>query len=545
MQKSFQRTLAILGLTAMTACSSGGGSTPSLPNPTLGNTGGITQQNFAGIGDSLTFGEQAGGMLGARAANPVSALANNAVPPTQTNGFWALMYAQMNGITLDPAMGNLDTALGAGASPLPLINAPGLGDQLVVSAVSPPFTGTQSSCDSFNQAAYSPTAWTTTRVSPNAPIANLGIPGITMHEAVSMTGPLTGPPTGPNCGYVTLPGDPTSGGLQSLVQDESELYYPVLGQFQNSLGAGHVTQLSAALALKPQLTTVWLGANDLLKFIFSHGQSPITDTPQQLATDLTTIVTSLEKSGSKVVVGNLPDILGNPSAGEAPVPQFFPASKLTADLTTMIAAALIGQGVPQATAVAEAAQLASANSAYVQSTYTGANGFLTESGFFSLVSQIAANPTGTPNLDPTGKGSGDGPLYLDQTFAAQAIALNAGYNQAINGVAAATGAALADIQTQFQQMSAAGTITVGGTPVSLQFGGGILSFDGLHPSNIGYALIANTFIGAADTKFSMSIPLIDGGNFASGPAFIVIAHSDPYSPNVIKAKNPLWPFPLP
>jgi lysophospholipase L1-like esterase len=390
--------------------------------------------------------------------------------------------------------------------------------------VSPPFAGTHSSCDAFNLAAYSPTAWTTTRVAPNGPIGDLGIPGITMHEAINMTGPLTGPPTGQNCGYITLPGDPTSGGLQSLVQGESQLFYPVLGQFQNALGAGHVTQLGAALALKPQLTTVWLGANDVLKFVFSHGQSPITDTPQQLATDLTTIVTALEKSGSKVVVGNLPDILGNPSTNEPPSPQFFPQTKLAADLQAL--------GVP----AAAAAQVAG----YVSATYTKGNGgFLTEGGFFSLLSQLQSNPAALPNLDPNGAGSGDGPLYLDQTFAAQAIALNAGYNQAINSVAAGTGAALADIQTQFQQLGASGLPLAPGVTLTLQFGGGIVSFDGLHPANTGYALIANTFIAAADTKFGLAIPPLSAAQIGA------IAQNDPYNPYVIKALNPAWPFPLP
>lgn len=525
MLKSLHRTLAAAALVGLAACSGGTVNTPpTAPSPSAGNPGGITQQNFVGIGDSLTFGEQSDGMLGSLATSPVSGLPGNIVPATQTNGFWALMYAQMNGIALDPANYNLDTAIGAPAtSPLPLIKAPGLGGQLVVSAVSPPFSATHSPCDQFNDAAYSATAWTTTRVFASGPIADLGIPGITMHEAVGMTGPLTGPPNTPGCGYVTLPGDPTSGGLQSLVTGESQAFYPVLGQFQAKLGVGHVTQLNAALALQPKLVTVWLGANDVLKFIFSHGQSPVTDTPQQLAADLTTIVTSLEKSGAKVVVGNLPDILGNPSANELPVAQFFAQTKLSQYMQEL--------GVPQSAAV----QLA----AYVSATYTKGNGgFLTESGFFSLVGQVKANPAALPNLDPNGPGSGDGALYLDQSFAAQAIALNAGYNQAINGVAAATGAALADIQTQFQGLDAAGLTLAPGVTLTLRFGGGILSYDGLHPSNVGYALVADAFIGAADTKFGMTIPPVDNATIGA------IAQSDSYNPFVVKAVNPAWPFPL-
>jgi len=533
MFKSLHRPLALLALFGLAACG-GGSSVPSTPTPPPSGAG-LKQQNFVGIGDSLTFGEQAGGQLGVITTSPVSAISSGGPPgspglvqPTQTNGFWALMYAQMNGIALDPALGkwNTDTALGAAStSPLPLINAAGLGAQLVVSAVSPPFAPTHSSCDAFNQSAFSAASAQATRVSATAPIADLGIPGISMHEAVAMTAPLTGPPNGPNCGYVTIPGDITSGGLQSLVSGESELFYPVLGQFQSTLGAGKVTQLAAAVSLQPKLTTVWLGSNDLLKFIFSHGQSPITDSPTQFATDLTTIVTTLEKAGSKVVVGNLPDILGNGST-EPPVPQFFPQTKLSADLQAL--------GIPAA--------IADADAAFVSANYTKGNGgFLTESGFFGLVAQIQANPTGQPNLDPNGPGSGNGPLYVDQAFAAQAIALNAGYNQAISSVAAATGAGLADIETALRTASSG--VVIGPMTLTSQFGGGIISYDGLHPTNVGYALIANVFIGAADSKFGLTIPPIDNGTL--GATFLAIASGDTYNPFVIKSVNPAWPFPLP
>lgn len=512
MFKRYYRAAAAVALVALAACSSSSsnGNLPLTPGGGTANAG-LTQQNYVGIGDSLTAGEQSSGVLGApNATSPVSALPGNAVPPTQENSFWALFYQQATGKSA------------ASAGVLPLISAPGLGSQLVVSAQAPGFTATHSACDSFNLAAFSPTAWTTTRVNPASPIADLAVPGVTMHEAVSMTAPLTGPPAGPNCGYVTIAGDPTSGGLQSLVAGESGAYYPILGQFAQTLPPGTATQLNAAVSLKPQLTTVWLGANDVLKYVFSHGNSPATDSPQQLGADLTRIVTTLQKAGSKVVVANLPDILGNGST-EPPVPQFFPAAKISADLQ--------GLGVPKT--------LADNVQAYVQATYTGPTGFLTESGFFSVAGQIQA---GAPSidLDPNGKGSGAGALYLDGAFAAQAIALNAAYNTAIDNVAASTGAALADIQTAFRQINAAGGVPLApGVTLTTQFGGGILSYDGLHPSNTTYALMANVFIGAADAKFNLTIPPLTSAQIGA------IAQSDTYNPYVIKAVNPSWPYPLP
>ncbi len=129
MFKSLHRTVVLLAISAIAACSSA--STPSVTPSPLPSGAGLTQQAFVGVGDSLTFGEQSDGQLGVLTTSPVSGLPGGVVPPGQTMGFWALMYAQMNGIVVDPALGvwNTDTRFGAPAtSPLPLINAPGLGE---------------------------------------------------------------------------------------------------------------------------------------------------------------------------------------------------------------------------------------------------------------------------------------------------------------------------------------------------------------------------------------------------------------------------------
>lgn len=513
---SRHRTLAALAILALTACGGGGGASVPVFSP-LPAGGGLTQQNFVGLGDSLTFGEQSSGQLGDPTATApgISALPGAAVPPTQENGFWALMYQQYTGKSA------------ASAGTLPLIGAPGLGSQLVVSTLGAGFFPTHLSCDAFNQQAYSATTWTLVRLNAASPLADLGIPGATMHEAVAMNAPITGAPPGPvnnTCpSYVTLPGDSTSGGLQSLIQDESKLYYPVLGQFSATLG-NNATMLNAAVSLKPKVVTVFLGANDLLKFIFSHGQSPASDSPTQMATDLQQIITTLQASGAQVVVGDLPDILGNPGTGEIPVPQFFPANKISPDLQAL--------GVP--------AGVAAAVQAYVQAHYTGATGFLTESGFFGIAAELkSASPSITPNLDPNGPGSGDGPLYLDAAFSATVIALNAGYNQAIDATTTATGAALAPITANFRALAANGVTLAPGVTLTMQFGGGLLSYDGLHPSNVGYALIANVFIGALDAKYNLGIAPLSNAQIGA------IAQSDSYNPFVIKSINPAWPYPLP
>lgn len=536
MMKSFKQPLAIAALIALAACTGGPQApTPPAPPPVVAPAGGAI---LVGVGDSLTAGYQSGAMLGD--INPVtapgiSAYPNAAVPPGQESGFWSVMYQQMLSGVVGPFPNNAEVPV------MPLIKGPGLGSQLVLNATTL-LANTHSGCDAFNNAAYSLSTYQTTRLSNTGTTLDLGVPGITMHEAVSMTNPLTGPPNGSNCGYVTIPGDPTSGGLQSLVQGESLTFYPVLGGFAPNLG-NNLTELNAAVALKPQLATVWLGANDLLKFIFSGGLSPVSDTPTQMGADLTKIVTSLRATGAKVLVADLPNVLSTA--------QFFPQTKFVGDCTTM----LVVSGVPLAAAPSYCNGISAALAANTSVQYT-AGAYLTESGFFAVIRQagalIAANPA-APNfsaitLDPSGPGSGLGAAYLTPAFATQVAALNTGYNQAIDTVAngAGTGVALVPITATFNQIAASGYTAIPGETMTLQFGGGLLSWDGLHPSWTGYAAIANVFIGTADTAFGMTIPQLTTAQIAgvaNGNGGTI--PPDPYNPYALKVANPLSPFPFP
>ncbi|MGB6986401.1 MAG: hypothetical protein WBD74_10555 [Candidatus Aquilonibacter sp.] len=541
MMKKYLAFFAFAAVAALAACGGGGGG--NVPQLVKG-TGAATAPTplggplLIGVGDSLTFGEQADGMLGTQSTFSGSAYPGNLVPPGQDNGFFAVLFDCLTstGATCNhSAFGSPGYATNASQAVLPLINAPGLGTQIVLNATTL-FANVQSGCSNVNNASFGASTWQGTRLSPSTGIADLGVPGITMHEAIYMTGPYEGPPTQSTngCGYATLPNDPTSGGLQSLVQSENSLFLPVLGEFAPAYGS-NLTMLNVATGMSPKVTTVWLGANDLLKFIFSAGTAPTSDTPTQMATDLTQIVKSLTAKGSKVLIADLPTLL--PTAGN-PVPQFFPQTKLSADLQSL--------GIPAAAAGAIVS--------YVATTYgitTG--GYLTETGFLDIVEACGAQPATctTPALDPSGPGSGLGAVYLTPAFAAEVQAVNAGYNQAIDGVAqqfatAAPGqVALVKINALFQQASTTG-VTLPGLPgpLTLQFGGGLVSWDGLHPSNAGYAVIANDFIATADASaasggLGMTIPALSAVQLSG------IAATDLYDPYVLKAGNPSSPFPLP
>ncbi len=538
MNKHVTRTLAILALSALAAC--GSSTTPPHTTPAVAPTpaGGPL---LIGVGDSLTAGEQSDALLGVATTSSESAYPNNAVYPGQDNGWWAIMYDCLTSTGATCNHTSYSTT-NASLAVLPLIGAPGLGTQIVLNATTL-LADTQSGCSTFNTEAFSSTGWQATRLSPSIGIADLGVPGITMHEAVAMTGPYEGPPTqtSSGCGYATIKGDPTSGGLQSLVESENQLFLPVLGAYKAAYGANS-TMLNVAVGMKPKLTTVWLGANDLLKYIFSAGTAPSSDTPQQLATDLTKIVKSLTATGSKVLVADLPTLL--PTTGRS-VPQFFAQPYLAADIATLLVVES-GGAIPEKTALEYGDAIVADLGTQFGVT---SGGYLTESGFLATVEQavplIEANPTNPDfaaiELDPTTKGSGLGSAYLTPAFAAQVQALNAAYNQAIDKVATSSGSsvALVPIDTFFTQASTSGIAIPGVGTVTLQFGGGLVSWDGLHPSNLGYAVIANEFISTADTSFGLTIPPLSATQIGQ------IVSTDPYDPFVIKAINPESPFPLP
>ena len=102
------------------------------------------------------------------------------------------------------------------------------------------------------------------------------------------------------------------------------------------------------------------------------------------------------------------------------------------------------------------------------------------------------------------------------TVKAQVVA----FNQVIAQQAQAAGATLVDINALFAQLTANGLI-VNNYKGTASFLGGFFSLDGIHPTNTGYAVVANAFIDTMNKAFGSSIP-----DVALGP---------------IAAADPLWP----
>ena len=81
------------------------------------------------------------------------------------------------------------------------------------------------------------------------------------------------------------------------------------------------------------------------------------------------------------------------------------------------------------------------------------------------------------------------------------------FNAFIAAEAAAKGAALVDIHALLERAHAHG-IVVGGQRLTTAFLGGLFSLDGIHPTNTGYAIMANQFIEALNRRFAAHIPRV-------------------------------------
>ncbi len=392
-------------------------------------------------------------------------------------------------------------------SPLPLMIPPGVGGMLAPTSTHifpAPITST---CAGSQLAANQFSTALTLRMNPNLNPYDVGVPGQTVHEALFMVGAIG------DCSVAPATDPASFVQLNALVNGESQQFWPILAGF----GQG-VSQVAAAASLHAQVATVWLGSNDLLKVAFSGGAAPVTS-PASMHDDTVSIIKQLQGAGSKVAVANLVDVMG--AATFIPQPAYQPT------LQAYITGVLIAQGVPPAQAQAIAILYSTAYAAQeTAQTGLGPNGYFTINALFKTLQTAAAQiPAKAPPVAPA-LGSGD---FIADAVASNVKALNAAYNVAIGQAASDTGAALVDVNKLFKQIAAAGGVPINPPKCcSLVYRGGLSSLDGLHPSNTGYALIANVFIDTLNAAYNLGIPDVNVGDVYAGKPGAY--PGDPYAP---------------
>jgi hypothetical protein len=232
------------------------------------------------------------------------------------------------------------------------------------------------------------------------------------------------------------------------------------------------SQLQIVEAAKPKVLFCWIGNNDLIGYVlnFSHLNNPTVTPLATFTSEYQSLMASLKATGAKVIVGNIPDITH--------VGFLFDNNELI--------------------------------------KYTGTNYNLAP-GYYTTFPTMALLKLGVYGADKL-----TNPAYVlspsQITNIQQQVVL---YNNVIAQAAAAEGFGLADIYTTVNNIIA-DPITLEGFTITTGYNGGAFSLDGIHPSDSGYALFANTFINAYNATYKETVPVLPMANLLD------VLNGDPY-----------------
>src|ERR1700735_166959 len=235
------------------------------------------------------------------------------------------------------------------------------------------------------------------------------------------------------------------------------------------------TQVEWAQTLQPTTIFSWIGSNDILGA--ASVADPSAATPlSSFASNYKKLLDELSQTGATLVVANIPDV--------TVVPFFTPAATIAQEA-----------GLPQ----------------FVVDQILG-----TGPGDYVL-------PDGVALVPGILTGSMKGPLPSSDVLRAPQVvetrAIIDAYNLIIAIEAFEHGAVLVDIHTLADKIRSQG-IEADGHHLTNAFLGGSFSLDGGHPTNTGYAVIANQFITTLNQQRGTNIPLVNINQAASTDTLI-------------------------
>ncbi len=383
---------------------------------------------------------------------------------------------------------------------------------------------------------------TTDIASPVAPRPNnMGVPGAkSFHLAI---------PSPPFPGYGDISGVPTG------------TANPYFVRFASSASA---TVIGDAAAQQPSFFTLWIGNNDVLFYALAGGtgedqtgNTPITPSGPDFSgygpndiTDPTafglvyqSLVDALKAAGGKGVLITIPSVTDIPFFTTVPYNPLVLDQGTAAALDAAYAAynagldAALAAGAPgltQAEVNKRKIHFAAGQNPVVildedLTDLTGINPDLinmrqaTSSDLIVLpasskIGSIVEDGNGNPVTDGQGnpliwgisKPLEDGDVLVDSERVAIANA-TAAYNTTIKDIANNdANLALMDANALMAQVGSANGYSFGSGKVTAAFGtGGAFSLDGVHPTQRGYALIANAIIDAIENQFGATLPKLE------------------------------------
>lgn len=237
------------------------------------------------------------------------------------------------------------------------------------------------------------------------------------------------------------------------------------------------TQVQQAVALRPTAILINIGNNDILAPVTSGQLASILTSPieqqaffTQFATNYALLLQQLSAARAPFIIGNLPDVIE--TAFFIPVPKVAAELKLpVSDVTTLL-------GV-------------------------NATDFITLSAL-PKVEAIVTNQVQGPLPASCSATATPAPCVVTAQEAAAARAVVMQLNHIIVTEAAPYHAVMVDLFHLVDQLYVNG-YTVGNRKLTSDFLGGLFSLDGIHPTNTGYAIMANEFIKAINQAFDLNV----------------------------------------
>lgn len=249
------------------------------------------------------------------------------------------------------------------------------------------------------------------------------------------------------------------------------------------------SQIEWAEALHPTFVFVWIGNNDVLAYATSGGTRPLTPM-DDFERDYQELLHRLESTGADLIMANVPDVTS--------IPFFLTAEEI---------AAQAGQDLSN-----------------IGPLLGIESGDLVSIEGLPLVEQIL-----TGQLPP--------PLPDEMVLDAQEIAISRQSVDEVNRIIAREAyrrnIPLVNINLLFKFLGRFGAFA-NGKQLNTQFLGGLFSLDGVHPTNTGYAIIANQFIRMLNFRYHTRIKKVQISRIAADDP-LVLPELLPDTRDIIKA----------
>ncbi len=323
--------------------------------------------------------------------------------------------------------------------------------------------------------------------------------------------------------------------------------------------------LADAMAQKPTFFSLWIGANDVLSYSTSGGTNSTTNG------GITTYTTATDQAGNMNPTSYKSNDISDPNVVAGAIKGVLDGLKSVGSTKGVIANIPYVTSIPYFTRVPyNPIPLTAASAASLNANFTLLNNALASAGLparFATLTASSNNPVliidkSLPNIasflpaqfamygqarhatpgdfillpassvigkDPT---TGLPPAPTSQTITGVTIPLadqlvltttetakvktaTDAYNSKIKDLAATYGLALVDMNSKMVELADKSGISWDGVKYSATFvTGGAFSLDGVHLTGRGYAIVANEFIKAINSKYHSTLPQVDPNKYS-------------------------------